>query len=204
MTAEHFEVMLDALATVRLPKNQHHTPADCWRSLLLTLWVTGIWIGALLELRWDDVDLEAGIAISRAKHNKSKKDSRHKILAAVEVLRTLWRVRKPGESRIFPWCHDRTTLMNEFERLQQTAGIHIHCPGDHQHTPKCHVYGFHGFRYAPATYNYGRVTDAELQEQMGRASFQTTQRYIKYAKMHQERAYDVYLPESVKKAVNGG
>ena len=43
------------------------------------------------------------------------------------------------------------------------------------------------------------MTDRDLQEQMGHASFATTQRYIKYAEAHQSRAYDVYLQESLKK-----
>ena len=39
---------------------------------------------------------------------------------------------------------------------------------------------------------------------MGHASFQTTQRYIKFAKAHQERVYDVFLPESLQKTVSRG
>ncbi len=33
---------------------------------------------------------------------------------------------------------------------------------------------------------------------MGRTGFATTQHYIKYAEAHQQRAYDVYLPKSLK------
>ena len=51
---------------------------------------------------------------------------------------------------------------------------------------------------AHATYNFGRVSDRDLQEQMGHASFNTTLRYIKYAEEHQQREYDVFLPESLR------
>ncbi len=83
-------------------------------------------------------------------------------------------------------------------RIQEAAGIHLACREDHKHTSQCHVYGFHGFRYSHATYNYGRVLDRDLQEQMGHASFNTTQRYIKYAETHQDRVYDAYLPAALK------
>lgn len=33
---------------------------------------------------------------------------------------------------------------------------------------------------------------------MGHASFNTTLHYIKYAESHQQKAYDAYLPESLK------
>ena len=34
---------------------------------------------ALVTLRWEDVDLEAGVALSRYRDNKGKRDQRHKI-----------------------------------------------------------------------------------------------------------------------------
>ena len=56
--------------------------------------------------------------------------------------------------------------------VRRAAGIHLPCRKDHEHTPACHVYGFHSFGYTNATYNFGRVPD---------------------------RAYDVFLPEALKK-----
>jgi integrase len=82
--------------------------------------------------------------------------------------------------------------------VQKAAGIHLPCREDHEHTDACYLYGFHSFRYAHATYNFGRVSDRDLQEQMGHSTFRTTQRYNKYAEMHQQRAYDVFLPKSLK------
>jgi len=35
---------------------------------------------------------------------------------------------------------------------------------------------------------------------MGHASFATTKRYVKYAAVHQEREYDVYVPEALRVA----
>jgi integrase len=89
------------------------------------------------------------------------------------------------------------TLDRTLAKIQQAAGIHLPCREDHEHTPACHLYGFHSFRYAHATYNFGRVSDRDLQEQMGHASFTTTQRYIKYAEEHRRKQYDVFLPKSL-------
>jgi hypothetical protein len=49
------------------------------------------------------------------------------------------------------------------------------------------------------------VADGDLQAQMGHKSFETTKRYIKYAKEHQSKAYDAHLPDSLLKSrKNGG
>ena len=79
------------------------------------------------------------------------------------------------------WNHARRTLDREFHRIQKAAGIHLDCTEDHEHGQECHLYGFHDLRRAHATYNYGKVNDRALQQQMGHASFLTTQEYIKYA-----------------------
>jgi integrase len=209
VTVEHFEAMLSILD----PQNENHfvpkmapnprapfTPAEWWRALLVTLWATGMRIGAVLSLRWEDVDLDAGTAISRAKHNKAKKDQRVHIAAVVNWLRPL----KGFDPRVFPWDWDKTALYTHFRKLQEAAGVHLHCPGDHEHTPACHVYGFHDFRRAHATFNYGRVSDRDLQQQMGHASFSTTQRYIKYAEGHKEKAYNALIPDAMKAASAAG
>jgi integrase len=205
VSMEHFEAMLTILDPKtkdryepRLPiiANAPFEPADWWRALLVTLWVSGMRIGAALALKWSDVDLEAGTVMSRAKDNKAKKDQRVDVLPAVELLRPL----KGFDPRVFPWDRNRTALYRHFATLQVAAGIHLDCPGDHEHTDRCHVYSFHDFRRAHATFNYGRVSDRDLQAQMGHASFATTQRYIKFAEQHQAKRYDVLLPKSMTTA----
>jgi len=89
-------------------------------------------------------------------------------------------------------------LERTLTRIQKAAGIHSACREDHEHTPVCHLYAFHSFRYAHARYNFGRVSNRDLQEQMGHATFSTTQRYIKYAEIYQKCVYDVFLPKSLK------
>lgn len=40
----------------------------------------------------------------------------------------------------------RESLWTEFQRIQEAAGIHLSCHEDHEHTARCHVYGFHDLR----------------------------------------------------------
>lgn len=198
VTAEHFDALMAACKVAKMPKPSLHrglpgTPEDWWKALLATAWATGMRIGSLLAMRWEDVDLEAGIAISRARNNKGKRDQRHHVAAVVSLLEKI----RGFDPRVFPWNHDRRTLDVQFAKIQTKAGIHLTCPKQHEHTDACHLYGFHSLRYAHATYNFGRVDERELQRQMGHASFETTKHYIKFAERHQERAYDVFLPKSL-------
>jgi len=198
VTEAHFNLIMEACDKARLPDDQHYRAGTFWKALLATAWVTGMRKSALLSLRWEDTDLKAGVALSRCTDNKRKKDQRHRIKAATGFLAELYTVRYPDEPRVFPWNYAVRTLDRELHRIQTAAGIHLPCREDHKHTPTCHVYGFHSFRYAHATYNFGRVPDRDLQEQMGHASFATTQRCIKYAEEHQVKEYDVFLPKALK------
>jgi len=136
--------------------------------------------------------------LSRYGDNKRKADQWVRIAAVTGFLSDLYAVRQPGEPRVFPWNYGATSLYNVLWEIQAAAGIHLPCREDHEHTESCHRYGFHSFRYAHATYNFGRVPDRELQRQMGHADFGTTRHYIKYAEEHRIREYDVFLPKSLK------
>lgn len=202
MTEEHFDALMRACDKARMPDPRIHPgidPPTWWRGLLAMAWVTGMRIGALLALRWEDVDLDRRVVWSRGKDNKAKRDMPHDIGVAEEFLREL----PADDPRVFPWNHYRTTLYTIFHELQREAGIDLPCAESHDHTPACHAYGFHDVRRAHATYNYGKVTDRALQQQMGHASFHTTQRYVKYAELHQTDAYEAHLPLSLRDGQSG-
>jgi integrase len=198
VTEEHFNAIMDACRIANMPADQKYTAEAFWHALLATAWVTGMRKSALISLLWEDVDLDGGVALSRYGDNKAKRDQHHKIASITGFLANLYACRKPGETRVFPWNYCLKGLDRMLARIQKAAGIHLPCREDHEHTEACHLYGFHSFRYAHATYNFGRVSDRDLQEQMGHATFSTKQRYIKYAETHQQRVYDVFLPKSLK------
>ena len=193
MTEDHFNVIMVASDQARQPDPRIHLGMDAgtwWRALLATAWTSGMRIGALMALRWDDVDLDRGVVWSRGRDNKGKRDTKHDIQGAVEFLRLLPRI----DPRVFPWNHHRRTLDVAFHAIQRAAGIVLTCPEKHEHTDACRAYGFHDVRRSHATYNYGKVSDRALQQQMGHASFATTQQYIRYAELHQTDAYPAHLP----------
>jgi integrase len=179
VTDDDFGAIMKARHGARRPVDQCCSACEFWRTLWGMAWVTGMQKLVLLSLRWDDLDLTAGIALSRYRDNKGKMDPRHKIGPVVGLLRGLRGVRRPGEPRLFPWSYALRTLDRELARIQEAAGIHLPSREDRGHTPACHLYEFRSFSYAHATYNFRRVSDRDPQEQMGHTTFCTTQRYIK-------------------------
>jgi len=61
---------------------------------------------------------------------------------------------------------------------------------EHKCTDSCHLYGFHGVRYANARYNYQHP---DIQNQMGHVCAAQTEHYRKWAKW-QLAEYDAYVP----------
>ena len=148
-------------------------------------------------LNYSDRNFDSSAILSRYT-NKGRRDQRHHIGPALPYLRRLHELRTPGNDHVFPWNHSLRSLDRDLHRIQKAAGIHLDCREEHEHTETCRYYGFRSFRYAHATYNAGRVSDRELQEQMGHRSFNTTKHYIKYAEEHQKREYNGYVPERLK------
>lgn len=95
--------------------------------------------------------------------------------------------------------HDSRTLWVEFGRIQREAGIHLPCRDQHEHTPSCHVYGFHDFRRAFATVNAARFKPQVLQRLMRHKSYQTTQRfYINPTSQMQDAVSQMSLPGALQ------
>jgi integrase len=103
-------------------------------------------------LEWDDVNLETGMAITRASNNKGKRDEivrlHPTVIQHIEPLRTF-------HPNVFPWERTQMAMDREFHRIQNEAGIHLPCiiQREHDCTPTCHLYGFHDERRAFATMN---------------------------------------------------
>jgi integrase len=175
---------------------QGATPADWWRGLFVFAYMTGWRVGDLLALRRDAVDMEAGYALTRYEDNKGGRDDRVKLRPV--VLDHLKRL--PGFGPLgLPWPHDRRTLDVQLDRIQEAAGAHLLCHRDHEHTPACHLYGFHDFRRAFATQNAPRLTPDALQKLMRHKSYLTTQVYINLASQIDEAVNVLHVPDVLHK-----
>jgi integrase len=150
----------------------------------------------MLSLTREDLDLDGGFAITRGDDNKGKRDeltALHPVV--IEHLRKL-----PGFGRfVFPWPHYKTTLYLDFAEIQRVAKINLTCARKHEHTPACHVYGFHDLRRAFATMNADRLTPDALQALMRHKSYSTTQLYINMARQMNEAVASLHVPEVLKK-----
>jgi integrase len=179
VTPEHFAALYKKCDQARWPDQQSYTAGEWWRGLLVTAYMTGWRIGSLLALRREDVDLDAGTAVSWAKDNKGKRDQRVKLSpVVVEHLKKL-----PGFSPfIFSWNHNDRQLYDKFQAIQTAAGIKD-------------FYGFHDLRRAFATMNAPRLTADALQHLMQHKSYTTTQRYINMARQDDQAVAALYVPE---------
>lgn len=200
VTPEHFTVLYhDAAPLVRLPMNpgQNYEPVDWWRAIFTFGYMTGWRIDAMLSLRKEDLDLDAGTAISRHYDNKGKRDARTSLHpVVVEHLRPIL-----GFSPlVFEWAHEESRLWIEFNRIQKEVGIHLPCPERHEHSPSCHTYGFHDLRRAFATMNADKLSADVLQTMMQHVAYQTTQVYINIARQMQTTAEKLHVPEALRKA----
>jgi integrase len=199
--ADHFAAIYKACDQAKRPAGQPYPAADWWRALMVMGYMTGWRISELLALRRDDLDLEAGTAITRGEDNKGKRDERVKLHAVVlDHLKKL----AAFTAVVFPWDHNKTTLYKEFIAIQKAAGIKLRCSQSHQHTDACHAYGFHDLRRAFATMNADKLTPDALQALMRHKSYSTTQRYIAIARQMDEAVAGLHVPEVLRAAVGDG
>jgi integrase len=194
ISPEDFAVIYHAADQARLPADQAYPAAEWWRGLLVTAYMSGWRIGALLSLRREDVDFEGATALSRAEHNKGKRDQIiHLHPVVLDHLRKL-----PGFGPVFfPWNYRRATIFTEFGRIQAAAKVKPPAGRDH--------YAFHDLRRAFATLNADRLTPDALQLLMQHRDYQTTQRYIAMARQLKPAAQNLFVPDLQAKptAVSG-
>ncbi len=202
VTIEHFGDIFEACITMDAPQLPGVSPTEWWRGLLTTCFLTGWRISEVLQIHQSDLNFETGILSARYQNEKRSRDDR------VRVPDTLLGILKPiWDANEYPmnWPKNSRSLYLAFNKLQQTAGIHLPCNEDHEHTKYCHTYGFHDLRRGFATMNAGNVSESELQRLMKHRCFETTKRYINMANMAdrlQSLPSKVYIPDILKPSSN--
>lgn len=192
VTPEHFAAMFQACEVATMPSDVPNvSPVDWWRGLLVLLYMTGWRIGQTLKLKSEDIDLEAGTALTQADANKGRRDQLlplHPL--AVEHLRPL---AASFDSRVFPWDHDNRTLWSEFARIQEAARLVDDSP-----MPKGGKnggwYGFHDLRRGFASANAASMNLFELQGLMQHKSLETTKGYVSMAGQLNKAVQRLFVP----------
>lgn len=197
VTPEHFALIYStACAKAKFPNKpvQRYSATMWWQALVVTAYMTGLRIKELMSIRREDLDLKNGFLITRAKDNKGKRDESLRLHPLV-----IDHLSRLDQDARFPlaWPHDPRLLWKEFGRIQAESGIHLPCAEEHDHTPSCHVYGFHDFRRAYATVMAPLVKPHVLQKLMRHKSFKTTLSYVNLAEQVDEAVLDMPVPEEL-------
>lgn len=195
VTPEHFAAIYKACDVAEKPTDLPYEPGLWWQGLTTFCYMTGWRIGECLSLRSEDVDVEAGTAITRHGDNKGK---REELLSLHSVVIDHLRKLRSFEPVMFPCYYGRERLWEEFRKIQEEAGIHLPCREDHEHSPSCHVYGFHDFRRAFATQNAETLTADALQRLMRHKHYSTTQRYINMAARLTQSVENLHVPDVLR------
>lgn len=164
---EDFDLIYGHADAATLPNVQGVTPGDWWRGFLVFVYVATGWrVSEVLALRREDLNLEKGIAITRAEDNKCDRDEAVKLhpVAVVHLEKLIG-----FGPLVFATPHDRKTLWKEFRHIQEAAGIKL--------AGTKPFYSFHDLRRGFGTLNAERMTPRVLQHFMRHKSYQTTQQF---------------------------
>jgi integrase len=201
MTPGDFDAIYKACDQAAVPSKRPYGAVEWWRALMVTGIMAGLRIAEMLTLSWDDLHLDDGYLVVRHEHAKGRRDDVVPLHAcAVSHLR---RITDFGAG-VFDWPLRRELLWDEWTRIQQMAGIHLPCHDDHDHTPRCHVYGFHDLKRACGTLNAGRLPKPVLNAFMRNRAFSTTDRYyLNHEKLVEGITDLMFVPSVVREAVDG-
>lgn len=99
-----------------------------WRGLLFTIWDSSERLDAILQLRWEDVDLNSRWGIFRAATRKGKRRDRP-CLFHPETIAVFYEMVEPKRELVFPLPHTKETLLNRWGAICRSVGI----PDDRYH-----------------------------------------------------------------------
>ncbi len=119
-TPEVLEVIYKAARFANYPALDHMAAADWWRALIVLAYTSGYRHGALMGLRWSEVDLARKEIRVEAESDKCGRE-RIKPLHAVAI-RHLVRIRI-GQGPVFPWHYSEATWYRQWHRIQTKAGL---------------------------------------------------------------------------------
>lgn len=192
VTPEHFAAIYSACDSAKFPGDVPNvSPADWWRCLMVFLFMTGWRIGQTLSLRWEDVDLDGGTALTKAGDNKGGRDQQIELHPI--VIDHLRKIVGSFDPNVFPWSNNLRLLWTQFRRIQESAKLPDDSPLG-RHGKAGSWYGFHDLRRGFATANASALNLFELQRLMQHQSLETTKGYVGMAKRASNTSSVLFVP----------
>lgn len=153
-----------------------------WPALILTIYDTGLRVGAVVQLRSQDLDLGTGLLRVWAKTQKQRADQIFRLHDdTVAALRAIGPERRELIFNVPNWVAFKNTAYAQFNRILKAADLH----GDGNDK-------FHKIRRTSATFLADASGIEEAKKHLGHASLSTTMRYLDFTKIrHQVYAADV-------------
>jgi integrase len=137
--------------------------SNWWVSLHMVIWDTGERIGAVRQLKWENLDADGWLLIP-AELRKGKREDKHFRLGP-DTLQALERIRQPDREMIFPWeCHPNV-IYRHYRKILVRAGL----PTDRRSK-------FHRLRRTVAS-NY-EAHGGDATALLGHANRSTTKQYL--------------------------
>ncbi|KKN09844.1 hypothetical protein LCGC14_1042470 [marine sediment metagenome] len=153
-----------------------------WPSIVLTIWDTGMRIGALLSITTSDLNLAERYAIVRAEADKSCIDRYYPL--SDQSTAAIAGHFCPHRDRAFPWPYGRRQLFYRFRKIVTAAGL----------KSRKTMGLFHQLRRSNLSYTAAGGGVALAQQQAGHASSATTVRHYLDPRIAQQRSAIDVLP----------
>ena len=131
-----------------------------WSTLLMAAWQTAERIGALLALRWADVDLDGRTLLFRAETRKGRSEDLQRAITP-QLVQLLATHRKDDKELVWHWDREYTSLWPSLRILCQQAGVR--------------GTGFHKLRKASAS--YVALAGGDATQHLGHASPDITRQH---------------------------
>lgn len=165
------------LAKTRIGTIDNKAAAWWWSTLLYAAWCSGERIGALLELRWRDVDLDARTLLFRAETRKGRSSDIQRAITT-DLAQMLRAQAGPPDSLVWRWDRNHYSLWPSLRLLCKRAGVR--------------GTGFHRMRKASAS--YVALGGGDATEHLGHANPEMTRAHYLDPRITSPKTALDYLP----------
>jgi len=147
-----------------------------WNALHLVLYDTGERIGAVMQLAWDNVDLDSGWVRFPAETRKGgRRDRAYRV--APETIEALRLILVPWRDDVFTWPYDSVYIYARYKRLLRRAGL-----------PNDRTSMFHRMRRTTAS--LFEAAGGNATELLGHSSRAVTKKYLDPRLLNAPQAID--------------